>query len=555
MSQNADMLKRSREHWTERQIDLLWQLVWLFAALLLLTINLGGVPLKDWDEGLVAQVAREMHQASFDQYRWLYPTLWGAPYFNKPPLIHGLIALAYRLGGVTETMARLPSALLTAVSVPLFYRLAREVFHRRLPAVFAAMVYLTSLPVIRNGRFAMLDGAILFWLILMMFCLLRSRRDYRYLLGAGLGFGGLCLTKGVLVGVLLGGIGLGFLAWDTPRLLKSPFLWLGIGIGSVPVALWYGAQWLHYGSAFLGNNLVEQSLQRIWTDVEDNGAPPWYYLLEVLKYGAPWLLFLPLGYGEVWSNRNLSWAKLALVWSGVYFVAISLMATKLPWYVLPLFPALALVSGAQLAEFWQRGQHNGIRQLPPVPYSRIWVGLFGLLALVGWAGVLYFSYWSTPPEPSLVLVFAAVGMTFSLVAVLIARQNPQFIPLLGWGTFVALLLLMQSPHWAWEVAEAYPVQPVASLIQRHVPAGVPIFTSYPYHRPSLNFYSERRVNPASEQELRRAWRRESQPFLLLDASALATLNLKRLQAVGAVEEWTLVTKKSSTAAHLPDPIP
>ncbi|MCY7285248.1 MAG: phospholipid carrier-dependent glycosyltransferase, partial [Cyanobacteria bacterium CAN_BIN43] len=90
-------------------------------AIALFTVNLGGVPLRDWDEGLVAQVAREIWQAPLGSLTWLYPTIWGEPYLNKPPLVHGLVAIAYSLGGVNEWTARLPGALLTACSVPLLY--------------------------------------------------------------------------------------------------------------------------------------------------------------------------------------------------------------------------------------------------------------------------------------------------------------------------------------------------------------------------------------------------------------------------------------------------
>lgn len=540
---NGKVEQNSAFGWGRRDaisIDRLWLLGLTLAAVVLFTLNLGGVALKDWDEGLVAQVAREIWQAPAGSLTWLYPTLWGEPYFNKPPLVHWLIAGLYALGGVNEWTARLPSASLTVLSVPLFYSISREMFHNRLPAVFATIVYLTSLPVARNGRFAMLDGAILCFLLLMLWCLLRARRNYRYLLGAGLAFGLLCLTKGILVAVLLGTIALLFLAWDTPRLLVQPYLWVGLVLGSFPVACWYGAQWLHYGQTFLGNNLVEQSLQRIWTDVEDNGAPFWYYLLELLK-AAPWIIFLPVGFRLAWTNRNWGWAKLALVWSSIYFVAISLMATKLPWYILPLFPAVALIVGAQLAELWQQGQQVGIRQFPQ-SYSQIWFMILVVLATAGWIGAIYFMRWATPVEFELGLILAIAGAAFTMAAFLLVRQNPQFITVLAWGTYLALVMLMLSPHWAWELAEAYPVRPVAAMIQAQAPAGQEIYTSYPYNRPSLNFYSQRQILPASEKRLKQIWRKQANPYLLVDHSSLAALGIKPGRVVGNAGDWLLITK-------------
>ncbi|PSB08359.1 phospholipid carrier-dependent glycosyltransferase [filamentous cyanobacterium CCP2] len=526
-----------------------YQKDWLFclglgaAALILFTTQLGALPLRDWDEGLVAQVAREIWQAPANSMTWLYPTQWGEPYFNKPTLVHCLIAITYAIGGVSEWTARFPGAVLTAVSVPLLYAVGREVFYPRSSAIFSALVYLTLLPVVRQGRLAMLDGAILCFMLFMVWCVLRSRRDYRYSLGVGLGFGLICLTKGVMVGVLLAGIAVVFIAWDTPRLLKLPYLWIGLLFGSVPVVLWYVAQWQHYGSSFLGTNLVDQSLQRIWAGVEGNAGPPWYYLLEIIKYTAPWLLFLPLAGKHAWTNRNLSWAKLALVWGIAYLITISLMTTKLPWYVLPLYPAFALIVGAQLTELWQRGHRVGIRYLPPIPYSLVWAGWFAILALAGWAGMIYFGWMESPRDPGLAIVLAAVGITMTLATTLVLSQDRQFVVILLWGTYLTFVLFVMSGHWVWELAESYPVKPVAALIQQYAPSGQPVYTSYPHNRPSLNFYSDRPVLPASTQQLKRRWRRDDHPFLLLDEAALDELNLASVQVKGMAAGWMLVTRE------------
>jgi 4-amino-4-deoxy-L-arabinose transferase-like glycosyltransferase len=330
--------------------------------------------------------------------------------------------------------------------------------------------------------------------------------------------------------------------WDTPRLLTLPYFWFGIVLGSLPASLWYGAQWLHYGQ-LLGNNLFNQSFQRIWADVENNRGAPWYYLLEMLKYGMPWILFLPLGGRLAWVNRNLSWAKLAIAWAGVYFVAISLMVTKLPWYILPLYPALALMIGAQLAAFWRRGQHAGIPQFAK-PYSPVWVGWFAGLALAAIGGVGYFSRHPFA-ELDLQLVLAAFALTMLVTAVLMARQNPQFIAVLLWGTYLSLLLLMASNNWVWELAEHYPVKPVAAMIQRFVPNGEPVYTSFPAARPSLSFYSDRPVIPTSQQKLKRLWKKEAQPYFLLDQGAIASLKLKESQVLGKAEGWMLVKKSGA----------
>jgi 4-amino-4-deoxy-L-arabinose transferase-like glycosyltransferase len=512
-----------------KRLDSIWIILLLAAAVLIFTIDLNNSPLRDWDEGTVAQVAREISQAPFNALRWLYPTLGGLPYHNKPPLLHVLIACCYSLWGVHEWTTRLPGAILTAISVPLLYCIGREIFPMRTAAVMSALIYVTMLPVLRHGRLAMLDGASLCFFMVMMLCTLRSRRNLRYCLGVGIGFGLICLTKGIL-GVLLGAIAFAFLFWDTPRLLTSWYMWTAIVIGSLPVGLWYGAQWFHYGNIFTNVGMVNQSLSRIWQPVEGHSQPIWYYPLEILKYTHPWLLFLFASFRLTWANRNLSWAKLVIVWSCLYLVAISIMSTKLPWYVFPIYPSLALALGAQFAE---------IENTPILSsYPRLWITGLGILAVVATGGSIYYSF-AKPVQPNLQLIFAAVAVTMALAGILAERGDAQFRHVLLWGSYISLLLFVKSNYWIWELNEDYPVKPVAAMIQR---ANAPsqIYNLSPHNRPSLNFYSERTVNAVNKASVQYYWQHNGQPYVLLKESDLASLNLKTAEVVDRTQAGTEV---------------
>ncbi len=174
-------------------------------SLILWLIFLGNLPLRDWDEGTVAQVVREIWRAPVGSMRWLYPILGDEPYYNKPPLIHILVAWAYSLGGVNEWTTRLLSAILTALGVPILYLVGGLVFQQNLPALFTALVYLTMLPVVRHGRLAMLDGASITFFLLSLFFFLKARQNKYYALSVGICLGLITLTKGMLV-LLLGAI-------------------------------------------------------------------------------------------------------------------------------------------------------------------------------------------------------------------------------------------------------------------------------------------------------------------------------------------------------------
>jgi 4-amino-4-deoxy-L-arabinose transferase-like glycosyltransferase len=532
--------------------DKLWMWAFLLAAVLIFGLNLGGVALRDWDEGIVAQVSREIWGGKLN---WLYPTIDSIPYLNKPPLVHWLIGLCFAVGGVSEWTARLIPAMLTAASVPLLYAIGRELFPRRSIAIFSALVYLTLMPVVRHGRLAMLDGAVLCFLVGGMWCLLRSRRDLRYALGAGIGFGLICLTKGVMLGLLLGAIGCLFLVWDTPRLLTSGYLWGGLAIGTLPVAGWYFAQWVHYGQDFININLISESFRRISEPVSNHKGPPWYYLLEILESAWPWQLFYLQGLRLTWENRNFPGPKLVLVWTGVYLLAISVMNTKLPWYVLPVYPAFALAVGSYLAEVWEQMWLPEEREKEPaeerfdaislLPHPAV-LGVLAIVAVVGciyFSGLVHIGGQIRPIERDLQLMLMFVALTMTISAVLLHRKDRQFLLVLIWGTYVTLLVFVASDNWVWELAEDYPVKPIAEIVRTGTPAGQQVFTSHRLPRPSLNFYSERQVIVTDSVTLQEKWQSLPQPYFLLEKPVLKHLGLQNAEIVKTADDWVLVTRK------------
>jgi 4-amino-4-deoxy-L-arabinose transferase-like glycosyltransferase len=503
-----------------------WLITLLLGSLILWLIFLGNSPLRDWDEGTVAQVAREIWRAPVGSMGWLYPVLRDQPYHNKPPLIHILIAWTYSLGGVNELTTRLPSAVLTALGVPILYLVGGLVFQQNLPALFSAFVYLTMLPVVRHGRLAMLDGASITFFLLLLFLLLKSRQNQQYALGAGLCLGLITLTKGMLV-LLLGLIACLFLITEKQlSLWKNPYFWTGIFFGTAAPLTWYCAQWQYYGDNFLQINLHLQTFNRVVKSVEGNSGLPWYYLIELVKYGCPWIIFLPGGLYLAIKKHHTSWSRLILIGIIVYFFSISVMRTKLPWYIMPVYPFLALAIGAKLSEVWQ------FKHL----INKYWAICLTIIALAGVGGCIYFIV--AEPQPLLIAMSLVLAISMSLAAWLIKQRDRRFIPVLFSGMYLVLALLMSSQSWIWELNEAFPVKPVAALIRSHVAPGTKIYTSFAYGRPSLDFYCDCQVIPADVRVLKQMW--SEKYYLLLDNGSLDHLNVPMSQVIGKVEELTLI---------------
>jgi 4-amino-4-deoxy-L-arabinose transferase-like glycosyltransferase len=421
-----------------RWIEFLSNAGLFFAALVLFGINLGNLPLQ-MDEQTVSQVAKEIASAPLDALRWLFPTLQEQPYLERPPLVHGLIALAYLLAGSNEWTTRLPGALLAACSVPLLYSLGREIFAARMPSLFSAAIYLTLLPVVRYGRLAMLDGAVLCFEILTLVCILRSRRDLRWALGVGVGLSLLSLSQGMM-GVIVAAIALLFLAWDTPRLLSSGFFAIGALLGGAPALAWHAAQFLRHGKPF-----AEAMFGQYFKVIDGYAIGlSWHPLLDILKSSWPWLIFVLYGLGLAWRERNWGWAKSILVWSGVLLAIVSLFSVRQSGAIVPIYPALALAGGAALAEVsnWSADR----------AYPRLWVIFLSLLALVPIAVCIAFyfdiSFGAFEAIDYLSFLFlGSLSLTWAVSAALLAQRSEQFISVLFWGMYVSWLILVCSPNW------------------------------------------------------------------------------------------------------------
>ncbi len=258
-----------------------------------------------------------------------------------------------------------------------------------------------------------------------------------------------------------------------------------------------------------------------------------------------------------------------MVWSGVYLLAISLMNTKLPWYVLPIYPAFALAVGSYLTEIWHQfpldlgyfrfptdeylsTKRDSVKHLWGIPtvYHRLVVALFALLALIAWVACLYFGgvfYQGesnlAKPNLELQLISVAVALTMTMATLLLNQQNHQFLSILIWGTYLSLLIFVSSPHWIWELEEDYPVKPVGEMIQKNTPPGQIIYSFDTRDRPSLNFYSDRLIKRVGPEKIQQEWQNIPQPYLLVEASTLNNLALENFQVLNTVKGWALVTKE------------
>ncbi len=319
--------------------------------------NLGGPALWDIDEGLNAEAAREMLASG----NLVVPTFNYQLRSAKPALLYWLQAGCYRLLGVNEAAARLPSALAVLLAVLGAYELGRAMFTRH-AALLAGVVLATTAGVLGAGHFANPDALLLAWTTWTLGLYFRFWQTGRgvWLYGAAAACGLGVLAKGPVALLLPAAVVVGFLLWQ--RQLRR-LLDLRVAEASVVFLLvaapWYVWVTTETKGQFLREFWRGQHLQRVTTVLEKHGGSPAYYVLALTAGLLPWSIFLAQAILSAWSQARREEGRPAVrflvVWFGIWFVAFSVAQTKLPNYVLPLYPAAALLIGDAL-DRWRRGE-------------------------------------------------------------------------------------------------------------------------------------------------------------------------------------------------------
>jgi 4-amino-4-deoxy-L-arabinose transferase-like glycosyltransferase len=484
-------------------------LLWLLALGLALQ-GLGSAPLRDWDEGIVARVALELANSPWPPH--LLPTYWGDAYRNKPPGLHGLIALLIRLwrqlGGAAapalppEGLLRLGPALLSSALVPLLALVQRRLLPQQgpAPALASALVALTLLPLARHGRVVMLDGTLLTAMALLWWGLLLAQGPATKLLRggllAGLATSALLLLKApaalpVLVTALL-------LRWLDRDLGGRDWGWLllALALGLLPGLAWHGWHGWVRGPQQALEMWTSQGVARLGQGIEGHGGGPWPPLLEVLKGGWPWLPLWPFGIALAWRERRSRWGRWVLGLTAMASLLVLPLQTQLPWYSLLLWPPFCLALGPVLVGLVRRDGAlavpgaTGLRAVP-----RLWCGLGVLVLLAAVGGGV--GLWPALRPAALVALPAGLGLLLGGTWLAAGRRKQRLggVIALALGFWLSLALLFSGPLWLWELNERWPVKPVALQVQAQVQAlaGADLHLWRQGERPSLNWYLARRV--------------------------------------------------------------
>ncbi|MEI7680022.1 MAG: glycosyltransferase family 39 protein [Betaproteobacteria bacterium] len=361
---------------SERPLRGVW--IVLAAALLIWCANLDYRKLALSDEGRYSEIPRYMAQSG----DWVTPRLNGIKYFEKAALQYWGTAAAYKMFGEHEWTARIWPALTGFAGLLLVYFAGGRLYGRR-AGFYAALVLGSSLLYAGMAHILTLDMGLAFFMTLAMIGVVLGldprgspQSQKRWMLAAAAGCALAVLSKG-LVGIVLPGavVVLYMLVRRDFSILRRLQLFSGGLLFLAISAPWFIAVSIA-NPEFPHFFFIHEHFQRYTTTVHQR-YQPWYYFIPILLLGIlPWLLTL---FDALFTalrrerDREFDATLFLLLWSGFIFAFFSVSNSKLPSYILPIFPALALLIGARLAKI--RGCTLALQLLPIAL-----MGAFGLYA-------------------------------------------------------------------------------------------------------------------------------------------------------------------------------
>jgi len=459
-------------------------------AIFVVFFQLGTRGLNEPDEGRYAEIGREM-AASGD---FITPRFNGVIHLAKPPLTYWLIGLSIRVFGVNEWAARLPSALAALGTLLAVYLLARSACGGR-TGLLAVMVLLSSALFFGVARLITTDMLLTCFVTWSVWSLWRwyvsADRGWRKILWFYVFLGLGMITKGP-VAVVLPLFALAGLRWQNPTLRLRQMGW---GKGSL-VFLVISAPWfvavagtdLERWRYFIDREVVE----RVVTTVQHR-AEPWWFFLPVLTVGflpwTPWLCGVGVLRREAGRGKEL--ARLCAVWLALGLIMFSISRSKLPTYMTPLLPSLAILV-AMILERAGEGEHDG----GVGRWLRVGAFVAGLLVLGAAGAVGAVATMRFHMIVGFAVIVTLIGVAGSLVSMWLLRRRGLTGFAMGLaGTTLTLLLVVviAIPLFEIKLGRKAPAKYAVDCIRHEDPTGRAPVVFRGYLLRGLPFYLQRPV--------------------------------------------------------------
>jgi len=541
-------------------VGIAWLAVWF--------CGLADRALGEPDEGRYAEVAREM----LVSHDWITPQLNGFNFFDKPPLHYWATASAYMAFGVNPWSARLWCALTGLLAMAAMGWAGARLFGREAGG-YAMAILGSSLLFAMGSHINTLDMGVAAFLTVGIACFLVAQFDptaapYRVWLNLLMWFAlALAVLSKGLIGVVLPGMALVvYMVWQRDwSVLRRLSLLTGSVVLLVTCAPWFIVI-CHRHPDFFDYFFIKEHFTRFLTTVDRRDKPWWFFLPVVILGLFPWAVFLPWNRSD-WRRIDASEPaqRFLLVWVGVVFAFFSASHSKLPLYILPVFPTAALL----LAHLITVMPHDVLKR-------RLWI--LSALTMMCACSALIVAASKHIHSSDDVLRHALRGVFWPLafialvaaVGASLLHENHRRLSIyvLALATLAGWQLTLRSFLQYTDMSSA---QPVASLIEPELGPQTKVYLVQHYLR-GLPFYLGRLVIVVDHQDddmtpelasrpegyipdmatFEATWRASNDAVALIPDRELAQLHADNMpfRVVGHVQQSTVIARSGS----IPNPV-
>ncbi len=424
---------------------------------------------------------------------WTTPRLNDIKYFEKPALQYWATAMAYTLFGEHQWTARLWSALTGFLGVLMVFFTGRRLFGA-MAGWNAALVLGSSLLYVLIGHINTLDMGVSFLLsaAVCAFCLAQSdvtdaRKRRRWMLAAWAALALAVLSKG-LIGLVLPGAALVLYIvierdW---RLAGRLHLVPGLSLFLLITVPWFVAVSLA-NPEFARFFFIHEHFERFLTKVHGRYQAPYYFIPVLLAGMLPWTVPLVDALARAWKRepeKNFQVQRFLLLWAAVVFVFFSASSSKLVSYILPMFPALALLNGVRLTQLGARA----------LAWQTLPAALAGITVLAFMPGIERYASREVPAElfrdyAAWLIAAGVLEIAGAATCAWLAwrgRSAAALVVLAAIGLVFAQLVL--SGHES--LSRANSAYHIAQKIKPELKPGMPFYSVNTYDQ-SLQFYLQR----------------------------------------------------------------
>ncbi len=373
-------------------------------------LNLGYYKLIDIDETRYVNIARAMFRGG----DYITPYLNFEPFLEKPPLFYWCIVLLYKLTGVTdEFISRLPNAIMCIIAVFSTYFFGKKALGSKVFGLISAFILLSSMWVLLFSHIAIMDIGFMALCTVTIYCAIVTlfnvkEENKKYFWYLAYFFMALSVLQKGLIGIIIPAmtVGLTFLAFHKGRELIKPVNLAGIIIFLLAVLPWHIEAYLANGSLFFDDYIVKHHFARFLnSSLGINRKQPFLFYVPIIFAGfLPWVFTfcaavfrgvksLVKDFRAAKSFRQIisidTNDRKLLVFASIYAISIflffSVSSTKLPTYILPLFPAISLITGYY---WWGYIRDNKFEH--GIKISTVVCAVFFVLLGIGGAVILNF---------------------------------------------------------------------------------------------------------------------------------------------------------------------